>query len=443
MSPQDKRTNSAFCKVDKGKSYQGPKGLRMTLDMLQTQRLLKRSFWPDIKLILRKSKGAVQKNIPEIYALLSGRMRPFLTCHHSVSSFREVPVFVFHDVIYNLLDKQLYYLQKNGYQTLDADTLEEVIRRKTSKERLVALTFDDATWTFWTYVFPLLRKYHYRAILFVVAGMIPEDPAIYPTIEDVWAKRCSWEELKRRQQVQPFCTWRELPIMHESGLVDIQSHSLTHARVYVSSRLVDFLHPGFQTYYGNFDVPISILDSPLQPERKFLLGKPIFESAPRLAGRLRFKESPELVRTLRCYVEAEGGRAFFERPHWKKELLKLFRQWPAKQLGDFEPVSEMQYAIQREFSESKKILETRLANKQIRHFCYPWFTGSALADQFAAENGYQTLHYGLYTRAPSPPSDSRFPLQIRRISEEYLCRLPGEGRVSLSSIWINRLHHFF
>ncbi|MBC8185513.1 hypothetical protein H8E88_30880 [candidate division KSB1 bacterium] len=67
----------------------------------------------------------------------------------------------------------------------------------------------------------------------------------------------------------------------------------------VSPKLVDFHHPGFDTdIYGNVNLPISTLDDSRNPEMRLRLGAPVFESAPRLACRLRFKESPELIENL-------------------------------------------------------------------------------------------------------------------------------------------------
>jgi peptidoglycan/xylan/chitin deacetylase (PgdA/CDA1 family) len=68
----------------------------------------------------------------------------------------EIPVFVFHEVAPRRLETQLLYLRSNGYCTLDADELEAAAKGGIRKEREVALTFDDATWTFWMYAYPLL-----------------------------------------------------------------------------------------------------------------------------------------------------------------------------------------------------------------------------------------------------------------------------------------------
>jgi hypothetical protein len=383
-------------------------------------------------------RAAVIKNGPEVRALLTGGMPAFVT--RSTVSDR-VPVFFFHGVEPALFEAQLRYLRANGYRTLDADELEARLRGETGRGagREVALTFDDATWTFWAYAFPLLQRYQARAILFAIAGLVPEDPTDYPSLDEVWAGRCTVDGLRGRGVVQPLCTWRELEALHASGIVDIQSHSLTHSLVPVSARVRDFVHPAFDAgLYANADLPLSSLDDPERPERRLRLGAPVFEAASRLGGRARFLEEPELGRAMTRHVEERGGAAFFERPAWRRELTAALAGWPERR-GSFESPEDGRDAIRRELVLSKACLERRLAGKTVRHFCYPWFESCALADGLAAEAGYRTVHGGIDMRGGDPAA---VPLRIQRVSEEYLFRLPGEGRGGITRVWINRLRGF-
>lgn len=388
----------------------------------------------------KRVRRSLERNAPEIKAFLTGQMPSFVTGIGGLGPRNEIPVFVFHEVEPARLESQFYYLRSNGYSTVTADELEEAARGERKCGPGVALTFDDATWTFWTYGYPLLKKYDFRAILFAIPGIVPEDAMPYPNLEDVWKGRCSREELDSRARIQPLCTWRELVSMHESGIVDVQSHSLTHARVSVSPRLVDFLHPAFPSSIRNLNVPLSPFDNPEDPARELRLGAPVFESAPRLACRLWFKEAPELIEALTGYVEKHGGPAFFKRSTWRKELVRCFRAWPGERLGSFETSEEMDSAVTRELGKARNILEDKLT-KGVRHLAYPWFGGSSMADRIAEEVGYRTLHYG-----PDISSQNgqrgRTPIGVRRISEEYLFRLPGEDRSSIWSIWARRAHNF-
>jgi Polysaccharide deacetylase len=391
-------------------------------------------------------RSSLAKNGPEIQAFLTGNMPSFVTHANGQESADGVPVFFFHGVEPHRFEAQLRYLQSNGYRTLDADELEARLRRPQSRDfsgdpgRAVALTFDDATWTFWAYALPLLRRYEARAILFAIPGIVPDDPTCYPNLEDLWAGRCSATEIEARAQVQPLCTWRELRALHGSGMVDIQSHSLTHVLVPVSPRVTGFVHPGFVAgVYANANLPLGSSDDPRQPRRRLRLGAPVFEAASRLSGRPRFLESPELVQALIDHVAARGGPRFFERTSWRGELTAVLDAWPANRRGRFETSAQTRAAICDELALSKEVLESRLPGKAVGHFCYPWFDGCGLADQLAAQVGYRTVHGGIGVRSRD---GSAMPLPVQRISEEYLFRLPGEGRGGIAPVWLNRVRAF-
>ena len=386
--------------------------------------------------LLRHFGRLYEKHVDEAKALLSRQLPSFISRDVVSQHLKAIPVFVFHDVEPERLDRQLSYLCSNGYRSLNANDLVKECDLDITKKPRVALTFDDATWTFWTYAFPLLKKYDLCATLFVIAGIVPEDDAVYPTLEDFWAGRCTQGDLAKRKRIQPLCTWKELAAMHESGIVDIQSHSTTHARIPISPVIVDFLHTNFSTYYCNLNVPISSLDNPSQPERYLRLGAPVFQSASRMLCRPRFKENPALVTAMVAYVERNGGSEFFDSPKWRKELTAKVRRWSPAQLGEFESYEAMVRAVFTEFTASRKTLEKRLC-KKVRHFCYPWFVSSKLSDDLAKVAGYSTLYYGPHIRKQDYQSSS-IQLKVRRIPEEYLLRLPGKGRSSICSVWAER-----
>lgn len=209
----------------------------------------------------RRLKSSLEKNLPDTKALLTGRMPAFVIRSRAELN-REVPVFVFHEVEPDRFEAQLRHLRDNAYVTLGAGDLEAAVRGERPQDRAVVLTFDDATSTFWSHAFPLLRQYAMHAILFVVPGLVPDDPTRYPNLADVWAGTATFAGLERRRSTRPLCTWQELRVMNASGIVDIESHSMRHARVAVSRRIVDFVHPGLDTHpFGNIDVPLSALDS--------------------------------------------------------------------------------------------------------------------------------------------------------------------------------------
>ncbi len=95
------------------------------------------------------------------------------------------------------LEKQLVYLKDNGYTTItfeDFDNLANI-------EKPVLLTFDDGYEDNYTNLLPLLKKYKAKATVFVITGEIGN------------------EHYMNAKQVKE---------MSDSGLVSIQSHTVTH-----------------------------------------------------------------------------------------------------------------------------------------------------------------------------------------------------------------------
>jgi len=316
----------------------------------------------------------------------------------------EVPVFVFHEAVADRFEAVLRFLRTNGYDTLTADELLDVRSRSAAPERAVALTFDDALRSVHTVAHPLLASFGFRAILFVVPSLVAEEGAA-----------------AAGHDRPGFCSWSELEEMRRAGTMDIQSHSLSHHRVPVSPRVLDFVHPGLDLWVGNFDLPLSALDE--GTERRWRPGAPIFASAPRLSGRRAFVEHPELPRALVEHARL-AGPDFFSSPSWRRELRDVLRRWPADRRGTYESEDDTRAAMRREIEGARTALEGRLQGVTVRHLAYPWHVGGALADELAAEAGMRSAFYGPSLPGAAPGGIRR----IRRLPESYVARLPGRGR---------------
>ena len=94
-----------------------------------------------------------------------------------------------------------------------------------SSNSSICLTFDDAYYDFYHYVFPLLKKYNLKALLAVPSAFILDDTNITPE------KRLSLNHhdiYDNYQTLAPFCTYVELREMIQSGHVKVASHSMNH-----------------------------------------------------------------------------------------------------------------------------------------------------------------------------------------------------------------------
>ena len=390
-----------------------------------------------------KFKRIWEKHSEELSALVTKSFPNFVTSvSQKKAALTEIPVFVFHEVDPITFESQLKYLSENNYRSLGSDELATLAVDNKTEGNEVALSFDDATSTFWTYAYPLLEKYGHKAIVFAIPGLTPEDNTNYPNLKDQWNNKISEEDLLNRKSKQPLCTWDEIEEMSSSDFIDIQCHSLTHARINTSSRLVDFIHPNFDTYfYENISIPISAHDNPSRPLRKVELAAPIFESYTRMMCKNRFYENPHLLKYMQDFIEHSGDLDFFSNKRWRMALKNHFDKWDKNKLGTFENKKDMITAVTHELRESKKLLEERL-NKSVTHFCYPWYESCLQADQLAKQEGYDNLYYSMkipYIKKTLQTNDFS---RHTRISEQYLFRLPGEGRKSFSSIWIGKAKNY-
>ncbi len=66
----------------------------------------------------------------------------------------------------NELEKQLEYLKKNGYETITFFDLQENPTMNLKKK--VLITFDDGYEDNYTLLFPLLKKYNFKAVIYLV-----------------------------------------------------------------------------------------------------------------------------------------------------------------------------------------------------------------------------------------------------------------------------------
>lgn len=94
----------------------------------------------------------------------------------------------------------------------------------------ICLTFDDAYYDFYHYVFPLLKKYRLKALLAVPSAYILDDTDVEPSKRLSLTHREIYEG-NNWQTYAPFCTYAELREMIGSGHVAVASHSMNHVNL--------------------------------------------------------------------------------------------------------------------------------------------------------------------------------------------------------------------
>ena len=93
-------------------------------------------------------------------------------------------ILTFHNVLEGgWFEKVITYLKSN-YRLVDPDYLEEVFSNNVELNNLCHITFDDGEKSFYNIVFPILKKYHVPATIFV-------SPAIITSGDNFWFQEVS------------------------------------------------------------------------------------------------------------------------------------------------------------------------------------------------------------------------------------------------------------
>lgn len=379
-------------------------------------------------------RGGLARSVREAWEvprdLLLGRYPPFVTGGPLPRG--DIPVFVLHGAEPRTLERKLRHLHDNGYETLAADEyLAVLLGSRPAPGRAVVLTFDDGRGSVWSVASPLLNRFGMKAVVFLVPGRMrsrPGPPA--PTWSDVEVGRAPAAEVLGRELGEgALLSWEEVETLAKTGLIDFQSHTLTHARVHTGPRLEGFVTPWSRRGYDAFDQPLV-----REGDRDLLgeevpLGTPLFRSAPRTSEVLRFFEDPAIRQRCVGTVEAEG-ESFFRRPDWETTLRRRLSRRRVR--GRLETRAERAAAIERELAESKRLIEER-TGRPVFHLCYPWHASGATARELARAVGYRAAFGG---KVPGVPI-TRFGgdlQQIARLGEDYVELLPGRNRGTLRAV---------
>ena len=103
-------------------------------------------------------------------------------------------------------EAEIKYLADNGYHTITpAELLAAWDGERALPEKPVIITFDDGYADNYKNAYPILQKYGLKGTIFVVSDFL----GTYPN----------------------YLTWPMAEEMHKSGLIDIESHTLSHAQL--------------------------------------------------------------------------------------------------------------------------------------------------------------------------------------------------------------------
>jgi hypothetical protein len=338
--------------------------------------------------------------------LISGRF-PAFVLGGGVGTL--LPVFHFHDVTTADLEPRLRHLAENGYRTVDADQIARYARGTlTVPPRAVALCFDDAWKSLWSVAAPLLRQYGLSAIAYAIPARMTDES----------------------QPDSPFVSWKELEALHASGVIDVQSHTSSHSRIFCAPEVIDFVRPDYATSTLLLNRPQ--LSPP--PELEFLtpaaLGAPIYPARSRMSDARRVLVSRDAHDRCVALVSQEGGRRFFSQSGWRARLHATVASPATPAVESREEQARM---LEQELAQSRAELNHRLKTQTVNHICLPWGVSSdytaALLERVGYKSAFANRLRGVH--AVRPGDD---PYWLKRLPNRYIPYLPGRGR----SYWFHR-----
>jgi peptidoglycan/xylan/chitin deacetylase (PgdA/CDA1 family) len=275
------------------------------------------------------------------------------------------------------------YLHDNKYETISLDEWYELNNVKDSNsENKIVITFDDGYLDNWVYVFPILKKYNIKITIFVNPEFVDPRDEIRPTLEDAWS------DLLSESDLQPigFLNWKEMNIMEDSGLVDIQSHSMTHNTYFKNDKLID-LYEGAQQYdwlpwiYDKKNKPYYMLNPQMESIQH---GTPIFDYDRSLAIK-KYLPSQEFM----DYCIEEYRRCSEPAKEKKALLNKIIQSIIGENnIGRYETDAEYIQRFNYELVESRRIIEEKL-KKEVRYLCWPGGRYNKLSLLMSIDTGYK------------------------------------------------------
>lgn len=325
----------------------------------------------------------------------------------------KIPIFIYHDINRELFDEELKFLSANGYRTLSSSELFQQNFSAFSKN--VCLRFDDCRIDCRIIAHPYLKKYSYKAVMFVCPEFINSHSQT-SNAESCGMKYCSWEQLRE--------------MVHE-GTADIQNHSMEHELVFVSDRVIDFERP----YLDGKALYPKFLSAQKTPQ----WGIPIYEYKWKGAVETEFLPKREISSACADFVNRNGGIDFFMEKSWKRKISRFYESVAKNDRGkytkiDFDRESYIRNSLRNAQSEIFRNLGVTP-----EFFAPPVHSYDPLVIKILKEEGFK----GLFNRRENMSTDKDgFIIFGGKKYWTPLC-LPGRGRRGIIKKGINYIKRVF
>ncbi|REE25782.1 polysaccharide deacetylase [Winogradskyella pacifica] len=272
------------------------------------------------------------------------------------------------------------FLVKENYETVFLEEwYNNTPNSNDNSSKQVVLTFDDGYLDNWVYAYPILKKYNLKGTIFINPEFIDGSNKVRNNLNDVWDKKI------KKNQLSPlgFLNWAEIKKLDKSGVIDIQSHSMSHNFYFKSNKIKDIYtgqphydwmpwinRPDRKPYYN------------IEDQEKYVpKGSPIFEFD-RALGLRRYFPDDELIKyasEIYSDIKDKKDKTIF--------INKLNKKLSAYS-GTYESDEDMDKRYRYELFESKNILEEKL-NKKVEYLCWPGGGYNELSVELSIAAGYK------------------------------------------------------
>lgn len=136
--------------------------------------------------------------------------------YHQVGDFRNIKTLKANYCHYKRFARQMLMLKLTGQHVIPMSEAPRFLSGGGEyPERCVAITFDDGYENFYQYAYPILKKYQFPAMVYIVSGEL--------------SGRSEWLK-EDGHQPQPLMSREQIREVHANG-IEIGSHSVTHPRL--------------------------------------------------------------------------------------------------------------------------------------------------------------------------------------------------------------------
>lgn len=287
---------------------------------------------------------------------------------------------------YEIFENNLMWMKKKGFHTISLQNLYDYMKKGVALlKNSIVLTFDDGYLDNWVFAYPLLKKYGFKGTIYLNVEFTDPRNIIRKNLEDVWKGETKIDKLKTIGHL----SWREIKEMEDEGVMDIQSHTMSHTWYPTSNRIIDFRHPGDPYIWMTWnDNPTKKPYLQIDNEELVNYGEPVYEYGRAIEIRRYFPDE-NLKEFMINYVKEKSDKKFFSSKKWRDELFEVARKYKEKNMLNEKYETEEKYEerVYYELQKSKKIIKDKL-DKKVKFLCWPGGAVTNKALKMALDIGY-------------------------------------------------------